>query len=393
MLRGVVLMFVIWVAGLGILRVTLVPAQVCPPVDSAAALNSVHAAVDWAARAQQPDGSFVYEWNANTDVESSAYNATRHAGLAMSLYMLAASGDMSGLQTADRAMDWMVAHLYRHADWAALRDPFDGSIETGGTGLMLAGLEHRRLATGDQRYDGLMHELAGFLLAMQQPDGSILLAWDEAAGAPNPVERSPYATGEAFWALTLMRRLFPAEQWEAPSRAVADYLSTSRDRVEHQLFPPWNDQWAAYGLAEMAGWPLSDTNIAYARTLAERFGFFVRFESGRRHAWWSNRLRGPRARSAGMGTWVEGLDSLWRLASKDPRMRDMRDAIAERAACSVGMLVDRQVSAEGAKSYPRPGLAQGAGFSDGVTRMDDQQHAIGGLLRVTDILDARKSSK
>ena len=190
-----------------------------------------------------------------------------------------------------------------------------------------------------------------------------------------------------------MRRLFPAESWEEASRTVADYISTSRDRVEHQLFPPWNDQWAAYGLAEMADWPLNDANVAYARSLAERFGFLVRFESGRRGAWWSAVLRGPRARSAGMGTWVEGLDSLWRLASAEPRMRDMRDAIAERAACSAGMLVDRQVSAERATSYTRPGLAEGAWFSDGVTRMDDQQHALAGLLRVREILDARKSSK
>lgn len=393
MLRGLGVVFGVWFAGLAVLRATLVPAEVCPPVDSAGAWASAEAAKGWAERALQPDGSFVYEWDANANTETPAYNATRHAGLVMALYMLAAAGDGSALPTADRGMDWMIAHLYRQGDWAALKDPYYGTIETGAAGLMLAGLEHRRMATGDQRYDGLMHELARFLLAMQPADGSMLLVWDEQAGAPDPVQRSPYATGEAFWSLTLMRRLFPGEDWERPTRALADYISTRRDTAEHQLFPPWNDQWAAYGLAEMADWPLDDANIAYARSLAERFGFFVRFESGRRDTWWSRLLRGRRARSAGMGTWVEGLDSLWRLASADPRLADVRDAIATRAACSAGMLADRQVTAERAKSYPRPALAEGGWFNDGVTRMDDQQHALAGMLRVREILDARKGGK
>jgi hypothetical protein len=89
-----------------------------------------------------------------------------------------------------------------------------------------------------------------------------------------------------------------------------------------------------------------------------------------------------------MGTWVEALDSLWRLAGKDPRLADMRPKLAERAKCGAGMLVERQTTAAGAASKPRPDLDVGAWFRDGVTRMDDQQHSISGLVRSRQVLDA-----
>ncbi len=392
--RGALGLLAFWAVGLVVLRQTMIPAQVCPPVDSASLLATARAAAGWVERAQKPDGSYLYEWNTATDVESSDYNAVRHAGVTMGLYMLAAeAGDASGIPTADRATGWMEDHLIRHDDWAALRDPTDGRIELGSVALMLAGLEQRRIATDDARYDPLMHELARFILLMQQDDGSFLLSWDPVTGKPNPFERSKYATGEAFWALTLMHRLFPNESWDRPARKVADYLSFNRDRVENQKFPPWADQWAAYGLGEMASWPPTDSNIAYARTLAERFGFLVRVESGRGNSWWSDILRGPRARGAGMGTWIEGLDSLWRLASIDPRMADMKDAIGDRAICGAGMLAARQVTKSQAASSPRPGLSEGAWFADNVTRMDDQQHSLSATLRARDIIDERKDKR
>jgi hypothetical protein len=228
---------------------------------------------------------------------------------------------------------------------------------------------------------------------MQQPDGSFLLRWLPSTGAPDPTERSKYATGEAFWALTLMHRIFPGEGWDAPARVVADYLSLHRDAYEGQKFPPWADQWAAYGLAEMADWPLNDANIRYARSLAERFGFLVRFESRRGGSQLSELLRGPRARAAGMGTWSEALDSLWRLSSRDPRMADMREKLGQRAVCAAGMLHDRQVSAAAARRFTSVRIAEGAWFTNGVTRMDDQQHALSGLLRATAILESRTKER
>ena len=389
-LKGLVGTFALWGLGIVALRVVVVPAQVCPPLTGAGALQAAQASAGWIERAQQPDGSFVYEYNRDTDVETPAYNTVRHAGVVMALYVLAAD-DPSVLPTADRGLDWMRGNLISHDDWMALRDPGSGTVELGASALMLAGLAQRRAATHDTTYDDLMRQLARYILVMQQDDGSMLLIWWPSTGEPDPRYRSKYATGEAFWALTLMRNEFPDEHWEAPARATADYLSNHRDAEEGYDYPPWADQWAAYGLGEMATWPPNDDNIRYARSLSERFGFLVRVESQRRNTWWSDLIHGRRARAAGMGTWSEGLDALWRLASTDPRMADMRDKLAERAACAAGMLADRQQTEAQAAKYARPGLVAGAWYTEGVTRMDDQQHATSGLVRSQPILDAVKA--
>jgi hypothetical protein len=390
MLRGLGLTAGAWTVAAAVLRVAIVPAQVCPPITSASAATAARESADWMARVQAPDGSYLYEYDAKSGAATPTYSAVRHAGVTMSLYQRSAGGDPSGLAVADRGAAWMEANLIRRDGWAALHDAVDGDAPTGGSALMLAGLAQRRFATGDPRYDALMHELGRFLLLMLQPDGGFLDSWDPARGAPVPGQRSLYSTGEAFWALTLMERAFPGEGWKRAAQAVADYISLQRDTVEHTKFPPWADQWAAYGLSEMVAWPLNDGNVAYARSLAERFGFLVRVEAGRREGLVSRLVRGRRARAAGMGTWVEGLTSLWRIADADPRMRDLEPKIAERALCSAGMLLARQVAPAEAAAYRDPGVARGAWFTEGRTRMDDQQHALSGLLRSRPILDRRE---
>ena len=379
-----------WAVGALALRAVVIPPERCPPVDANLAMASTRASAAWIERAQRPDGSYLYEFNRDTGEESLAYNVVRHAGVTMSLYQLAAAGEASAFAAAERGLAWMLQHQYRYGDWSALEDPSDGSVDVGASALMLAGLPQRRIATGDGQHDAMMRSLARYLVAMQQEDGSFLNSWDRVANTPDPRFRSKYATGEAFWALAMMHRLFPGEGWDAPTRKVADYLSLYRDEVEEQKFPPWADQWAAYGLAEMAAWDpasvpggvlLSPENVAYARSLAERFGFLVRAESQRTESQWSKLIHGRQARAAGMGTWVEALGSLYRLSLVEPRMADQAGKVRERLVCSAGMLAARQVPAAEAAGKAHASVLEGAWFTGGVTRMDDQQHALSGLLR------------
>jgi hypothetical protein len=378
--------------GVLVLRVALVPSQACPAVTATAIDEAVAGSAAWIERALREDGSYVYEYDRDTGELSPFYNEVRHAGVTMSLYQLAAAGDLSVLPAADAALERMIGLLYREDDWAAIRNPGGGSIQLGASALMLAGLGQRRLATDDTLYDDLMREVGRFIVAMQAEDGSFYNYWDASTGAPDPSVKSRYATGEAFWALTLMHEAFPGEGWDVPAWKVSDYLALYRDEAEGFEFPPWADQWAAYGLAEMAGWGLHDYHIAYARSLAERFGFLIRAESQRDGSAVSEFLRGRNARAAGMGTWVEGLTSLWRLSVADARMADLRPDIEERMICGAAMLVDRQVTAETAGRRARPTLLQGAWFTKGVTRMDDQQHALSGLLRSREVVAAREGA-
>lgn len=384
--RGLLLTLTIWLVGAATIRGTLLMPHQCPAISDASALAAAREAATWIERNQLPDGTYVYEYDRAADFEPGGYNIVRHAGVTMSLYQLAAAGDLSVLPAADRGMGYMIDHLYRHDDWAAFANPDDGGIQLGASALMLAGLMQRRIATNEPRYDELSREVARALLALQLPDGAFLNRWDPIAGQPVPNQRSKYATGEAFWSLTLMHRFFPAEGWDTYARKTADYLSLYRDDYENQKFPPWADQWAAYGLGEMATWPPNEDNIRYARSLAERFGFLVRVESQRRDNWFSKLLHGRQARAAGMGTWVEGLTSLHRLASIDPRMADMKDKLAERIECGAGMLADRQVTPGEAARTANPVRTSGAWFTNDITRMDDQQHALSGLLYSAPVL-------
>ena len=112
---------------------------------------------------------------------------------------------------------------------------------------------------------------------------------------------------------------------------------------------------------------------AYAERLAGIFGVQVRFESQRTDSGVNVLLRGHQALPSGLGTLGEGLGALARY--EDARGRpDDAAAIADRMACAVGMLVDRQ------GHLGRRPQADGAWFHSDVTQMDDQQHPLSTLV-------------
>ncbi len=81
-----------------------------------------------------------------------------------------------------------------------------------------------------------------------------------------------------------------------------------------------------------------------------------------------------------MGTLGEGLGGIHRLAERDRELDVDRDAVDERLACVAGMLVERQTHSDD----PR---LDGAWFREGVTQVDDQQHAVSALLAATAVLE------
>src|SRR6185436_6388329 len=139
--------FSFWLVGAAMIRGTVLMSQVCPAVSPASSLEAARASAAWIERAQLSDGKYVYEYNRQSDETSSDYNVVRHAGVTMSLYQLAASGDLSVMPAADRGLDYMTANLYRYDDWAAFQNPADGRVQLGASALMLAALMQRRLAT------------------------------------------------------------------------------------------------------------------------------------------------------------------------------------------------------------------------------------------------------
>jgi small neutral amino acid transporter SnatA (MarC family) len=270
-------------------------------------------------------------------------------------------------------------------------------IDTGASALLVAGLVIRREATGDPRHDDVIRRLGRFLQAQTEPSGAVLASYDLLRGAPVAGEHSKYFTGEAYWALELLDRAFPGEGWGLTADRIGAYLATSRDEREG-YWPGIADHWAAYGLAETTRLrrdapPLTQDESDYARRQAELFGGQVRWISERFGPWGRLVRPGGVPRGGGYGVIAEGLGGLWLVANQDSRLAALRDPIAERATCNAGLAVRAQSDREDAASAIRPDRVEGAWFRDGETRMDDQQHALAGLLRTIPIVEAGEADQ
>jgi hypothetical protein len=377
-----------WLVGAAVVRYGWAPAERCPTVTAAAATTAAVESAGWYARAQLPDGRFTYEYDRRTGVRSPDDNVIRQAGALLALYQLAADGHPDGLPTAERARTYAEANLLRRDGWAALA-PAGQDAELGASAILAVALMQRALVTGDHADDELVQALGRFVLGQQRPDGSFLGTWSRGLQAPLPGYTSNYSTGEAFFALAMLANRFPDGGWRAPTLRASHYIATQRDEDEGYDIFPWGDQWSAYALDQMRAWPIDADAAAYARRLAERFGYRARRESQKRDDGIISVLRNGPTRGAGFGTTLEGLGSLWRLASADPRLADLRRQLAERVACAAGLLIERQASTAVAAGYAEPGLVAGAWYTNDVTRLDDQQHTLAGLAAAAAVLDQR----
>jgi small neutral amino acid transporter SnatA (MarC family) len=387
----------VWRAGLVLLLIltagfaVVAPPERCPSVDAAELRGSAQAAVDWFVRNQRPDGTWLYLYDKDGNSVAPEYNLVRHAGATMGLYRAAAEGLPGALSSADRGTEWALDRLVSRDGWSAFGST--AQIDTGASALLVAGLTIRREATGDTRYDGVLRRLGRFLVAQTEPSGAVLAHYDPTSGAPVPGEHSKYYTGEAYWALARLNLIFPGEGWGEAADRVGAYLASSRDDREG-YWPPIADHWAAYGLAdtvESRGGtqaPLTEDELHYARRQAELFGGQVRWISERFGPWGVLVRPGGVPRGGGYGVIGESLSGLWLLANEDPRLADLRAPIAERATCNAGLAVRAQSDSEDAAGATRPDRVEGAWFRDGETRMDDQQHALAGLLRTVPIVEA-----
>jgi hypothetical protein len=198
---------------------------------------------------------------------------------------------------------------------------------------------------------------------------------------------SPFFTGEAYFALARLERLFPGEGWGEAADRIGHYLATERDDAEG-WFPAVSDHWGAYGLAETAHWRrLTADELAHGERLGGIFGPQVRYASQRTESWFTHVTRGRQTLGAGLGTLGEGTTSLWLAAQLDPGLVNLEADAAERSRCVAGLLVERQVGVTESFDFVDPARTAGAWFQFGVTQMDDQQHPLSALLRTLPILE------
>ena len=378
--RSLLVLAVLLVVAFG----AIAPPEGCPSVTTADLQRSSQAAVDWFVRNQYPNGSWLYEYRRDGDSSTPGYNDVRHAGAVMALYQAAEAGHPGALRSADRGASWALERLTKRDDWSGVT--VNGTTTTGTTALLVAGLDYRRAATGDDRYDDVMRRLGRFLVRQVEPSGAVLAFYDTSRDRPVPSEYSKYYTGETYWALARLALTFPDEHFAETAKRIGAYLATDRDDKEGH-WPPIADHWAEYGMSETT--PLTSAELAYARRQAELWGGQARWVQ-ERFGPWGAVVRGPDVfRGGWYGVMNEGFTGLWRIARAEPSLADIQDSIASRATCIAAIAVQEQASAADAASARDPSRVEGAWFfNGGQTRMDDQQHALASLLRTQAIIEA-----
>ncbi|MGH8978136.1 MAG: hypothetical protein ACRDV7_08690 [Acidimicrobiia bacterium] len=368
-------------------RVAVASPEACARPTATQARQSATLAAEWIITNQAANGTYTYAVDGNGD-DLAGYNIVRHAGVTLAVYQAvrAANDDASheALQEAgDRALEWMLDRLRTEDDWVALAE--GNSVTLGASALMLAALTERRELTRDSRYDDEMRGLGNFLASMQRPNGDFYVSYDLGTDEPDRVSISQYYAGEAMWALARLHNTLPDDEYRRGAERAANFIATERDDRDFVPVAPLNDHWASYGFAEMAEWPITDAEAKYARALYARFQLLTRWEAskdaGVPYSW----THGPERRAAALGTWVEGQAALARLARTDDRLADLRDLTLDSTGCGAGVLVARQ------RESNDPRVA-GAWFTDDESRMDDQQHAISGLLALADLLEQEPTS-
>src|SRR5688572_8652429 len=96
------------------------PPEHCPPVSAADVRASAVEATDWFVRNQNPDGTWLYAYESETDTVIDDYNTVRHAGAIMGLYQAAAARIEGALDSADRGLTWAMSRVVVTDDRAAL---------------------------------------------------------------------------------------------------------------------------------------------------------------------------------------------------------------------------------------------------------------------------------
>ncbi len=365
---------------------TAVHPERCPRVDRAAIDDAARAAVSWFAANTADDGEVLYSWDRGTDRSPGGRNVVRHAGVVMALHQAVGAGIPGARAVADRSLRWALERLVETpvGPALALGDP----APTGATALLVAALVIRGRVGGD--VDGeLLRALGSTLVATVGDDGSVAA---DVSVVDGPVRRrtSPFFPGEVAWALALLDGVLPGEAYGEAADRVLAWIVTARDEVEGP-WPPVSDHWAAYARAERVrsgvALPAGVTTDALTRWRERQLGLFglqVRYESQRRGGW-TRVTRGRQAPASGLGTLGEGLGRWLAVDAVSGELAGRRPVVVERLACVTGLLVERQVDERAAASEPDPARVAGAWFRDGVTRLDDQQHALSALLVAAEV--------
>ena len=190
------------------------------------ARRAAESAGTYVVRALQTDGRFRYKlFPESARSEMDPYSIARHAGTTWFLLELyEATGSLSHLGSAQRALDWLEKQLVDCGD--GLRCLRQGNRARLGTQALslIAFSTHSRVASSD-RYANTIDDLAEVILRLQRDDGDFDFALDCELGRTIAGDRAFYAAGQAALALALSGQVDDDERRLHGARAALDFMA------------------------------------------------------------------------------------------------------------------------------------------------------------------------
>lgn len=345
----------------------------------------------WLAGTTRDDGSYHYWYLPVTDeFDDSEYNEVRHAGVTYALFQaFSENGDESVHDAGDAAAEWidtqsLEADVGRHFHLA-------GRTKLGGQALAIVALLERRRTTGATDLDGLIDDLAAFMLSMERDDhpGMYWMSYDLGERLPTP--DSLFYPGEALLALTRLARAFPerTEYLDAAVRA-AEYLVHERDGdIPAQGEVPRDDHWLTIALSDLYRLAPDDdyATVVYLQGTRMTAAQYTE-EHGRPGLIGASGLRDP-VNYTSTATKGEALVAAWSLAEhRDDQ--ELAPIFAEAARRTAQFALRVQYTAENTGGLADPAAAIGAWPQDPEVedvRIDFVQHNVSMLLGVWWMID------
>lgn len=346
----------------------------------------------WLAGTVRDDGSYHYWYLPVTDeFDDSDYNEVRHAGVTYALFQAyGENGDESLSEAGDAAAEWIEAQsleadVGRHFHLA-------GRTKLGGQALAVVALLERRRATGATDLDGLIDDLAAFMLSMERDDHPGMYWMSYELGERLSTPDSLFYPGEALLALTRLARAFPerTEYLDAAVRA-AEYLVHERDGdIPQQGDVPRDDHWLTIALSDLYRLAPDDdyATVVYLQGTRMTAAQYTA-DHGRPGLIGANALRDP-VNYTSTATKGEALVAAWALAEhRDDQ--ELSPIFAEAARRTAQFALRVQYTAENTGGMADPAATIGAWPQDPEVesvRIDFVQHNVSMLLGVWWITDS-----
>ena len=359
-----------------------------PELDAMAELARDRAAAGarWLTGVTRDDGSFLYIYYPEDDeYDREDYNEVRHAGTTYSLFTAyAVSRDERVLEAAENAARYIDAQSVEAEGFPGRAYVFEDRMKLGGQALSLVALLERRRVLEDTTHDGLITDLAEFMMAMELPDEpgryyqSYLRESNELSLDPD----SDYYPGEALLAFTRLAQQFPEGPYLEHAQRAAAYLIHERDGdIPSAGQVPREDHWLTLALAELYRLDPQDEYRQVAYLQAESMRSNQHDASGQPMRIGGSALQAP-INYTSTATKGEALVAAWALARFAGDEAE-EERYADAAIRNLQFQLRVQYTPQNTQLLPRPEAAIGAWGKDAVDpwiRIDFVQHNVSGLL-------------